>query len=233
MPERIPQSSVKRVAFKAYLASDHITPATGKTIAVTISKNGAAYANPSGGATNATEIGSGSYYVDLSTTDTGILGPLFVKCAEGTIDQVDALFEVAKATNAGFTALPDAAAAAAGGLPTVGTGSGQVNPSGGAVPVSGDLTTTMKTSVAAAVLASPTQKLQTDASGSVLISGSQVVPLTGNTANSVFDCLNAARAQGFGKWTLVGTSLTLYGPDGLTVVRTFTLDSATTPTQRS
>ncbi len=55
---------------------------------------------------------------------------------------------------------------------------------------------------------------------------------TSNTANTVGDCLNAARADGFGKWTLVGTTLTLYAPDGSTAVRTFTLDSATSPTQR-
>jgi hypothetical protein len=49
----------------------------------------------------------------------------------------------------------------------------------------------------------------------------------------VGDALNAARAQGFGKWVLSGTTLTLYAPDGATAVRTFTLDSATAPTQRS
>jgi hypothetical protein len=60
----------------------------------------------------------------------------------------------------------------------------------------------------------------------------QVVP-TANGPNSVGDCLNAARAQGFGRWQIVGTTLSLYGPDGTTVVRTLTLDSATAPTQRS
>ncbi len=94
MAEVIPQSTVKRVPFQAYLASDHITPATGKTIAVTISKNGAAYGNPSGGATNATAIGNGSYYVDLTTTDTGTNGPLLVRGAEGTIDDVIAFYAV-------------------------------------------------------------------------------------------------------------------------------------------
>lgn len=94
MAERIPQSVTIRVPLQAYLSSDHITPATGKTIAITISKNGASYGNPSGGATNATEIGSGSYYVDLSTTDSGTLGPLFVKGTEGTIDNVIAIYNV-------------------------------------------------------------------------------------------------------------------------------------------
>lgn len=60
----------------------------------------------------------------------------------------------------------------------------------------------------------------------------QAIP-TSNTAQTVGDALNAARAEGFGKWVLIGTTLTLYAGDGVTVVRTFTLDSATNPTQRS
>lgn len=58
------------------------------------------------------------------------------------------------------------------------------------------------------------------------------VPVS-NTAGTVGDALNAARAQGFGKWTLVGTALTLFAADGVTAVRTFTIDSATAPTSRT
>ena len=95
MTERIPQSTSKLVMFKAYLDSDHVTEATGKTIAITISKNGGAFGNPSGGATNATEISSGWYKVTLSTTDTGTLGPLAVRGAQADIDDVGVLLEVA------------------------------------------------------------------------------------------------------------------------------------------
>jgi len=130
MPERIPQSATIRVPLKAYLSSDHISDATGKTIACTISKNGAAFGNPSGGATNATEIGNGWYYVDLSTTDTGTVGPLLVRGTATSTDDVGCAYAVVKATNAGFTALPDAAAEASGGLYTRGTGAGQVNQDG-------------------------------------------------------------------------------------------------------
>jgi hypothetical protein len=94
MSEPIYQSVARRVPFKAFLASDHVTPATGKTIPVVISKNGGAFGNPSAGATNATAIASGWYYVDLSTTDTATLGPLIVRGAEGTIDDAEAVFEV-------------------------------------------------------------------------------------------------------------------------------------------
>lgn len=92
--DRISQSVAKRVVLKAFLASDHISPATAKTIAVVISKNGAAFGNPSAGATNATEIANGWYYVDLSTTDTGTLGPLIVRGTEGTIDATEIAFSV-------------------------------------------------------------------------------------------------------------------------------------------
>src|SRR4051812_1504913 len=89
MAERIPQSNALRVPLQAVLTSDHVTPATGKTLAITISKNGAAYANPAAGATNATEIGSGSYYVDLAAGDCNTLGPLTIK---GTASATDTVF---------------------------------------------------------------------------------------------------------------------------------------------
>ncbi len=65
----------------------------------------------------------------------------------------------------------------------------------------------------------------------VTIDTTQAIPTT-NTANTHGDCLNAARAQGFGKWVISGTTLNLYANDGTTVVKSFTLDSATAPTQR-
>lgn len=98
MPERIPQSATIRVPLQAYLSSDHVSAATGKTIVITISKNGAAYGNPSAGATNATEISSGSYYVDLSTTDTGTVGPLFVRGTASGMDDAVAIYDVGGVT---------------------------------------------------------------------------------------------------------------------------------------
>ncbi len=103
--ERIPQSVTVRVPIYAVLAADHATPATGKTIAITISKNGAAFGNPSGGATNATEIGLGWYYVDLSATDTGTLGPLLVSGSVALIDDTVNAYDVVSALNAGLANL--------------------------------------------------------------------------------------------------------------------------------
>jgi hypothetical protein len=77
--------STPRILLKLYLTGTG-TAATGKTVAVTISKNGAAFGNPSAGATNATEIANGWYYVDLSATDTGTNGPLIVRGTNADCD---------------------------------------------------------------------------------------------------------------------------------------------------
>lgn len=68
--------------------------------------------------------------------------------------------------------------------------------------------------------------------GTAQLDMTQAVP-TSNTGQTVGDALNAARAQGFGKWVISGTTLTLYAADGTTVVRSFTLDDGTNPTSRT
>lgn len=125
MSQDILQSTTIRVPLKAYLTSDHVTAATGKTLATVISRNMAAFGNPSAGATNATEVASGWYYADLSTTDTATLGPLIVRATAALTDDVEVVYNVVKATNRGMTGIPDAAAGANGGLPT-GDASGRV-----------------------------------------------------------------------------------------------------------
>jgi hypothetical protein len=60
----------------------------------------------------------------------------------------------------------------------------------------------------------------------------QSVP-TSNTAHTLGDALNAARAYGFGKWVISGATLSLYASDNTTVIKTFTLDSGSYPTSRT
>lgn len=67
--------------------------------------------------------------------------------------------------------------------------------------------------------------------GAVTLDLTQAVPAS-NSPGTVGEALAAARAQAFGKWTKSGTTLTLYAPDGTTVVRTFTLNDANAPTTR-
>jgi hypothetical protein len=134
MPERIPKSTAKKVVFRAIASSDHFTPATGKTIAITISKNGAtSFSNPNAGATNATEMASGFYKFDLDTTDTGTSGPLAWRAAGTGIDDVGDVYEVVNATNGGFTALPDTACTTNASLLTSGTGTDQISVASGRV----------------------------------------------------------------------------------------------------
>lgn len=54
-----------------------------------------------------------------------------------------------------------------------------------------------------------------------------------NVAQSIGDALNAARSSGFGRWTLNDRTLSLYAADNTTIVKTFTLNSSTFPTERS
>ncbi len=97
MPEKIDNGTTPRIPLYLVLSSDHLTPATGKTLAITISKNGAAFGNPSAGATNATEVASGWYYVDLSATDTGTNGPLIVLGTATACDNSTIAYTVATA----------------------------------------------------------------------------------------------------------------------------------------
>jgi len=83
-----------------------------------------------------------------------------------------------------------------------------------------------------AAAGTPAADPKPDQVGGAPVDMTQTVP-TANTAQTLGDSLNAARAQGFGKWVITGTSLVLYAGDGTTVVRTFTLDSSTAPTQRT
>lgn len=72
-------------------------------------------------------------------------------------------------------------------------------------------------------------------SGTMVLDLTQPVPVNGSAPNSVGDCLNAARAQGFGTWSLdsVRKTITLYAPDKTTVVRIFDLDSVVSPAVRT
>ena len=125
-------------------------PAAGLSPTVLLSKNGGAFASPSGAVT---EIANGFYKVAPNATDTGTLGPLALY-ATGTNAVPAAMiynivaYDPQSATNLGLSALPTASPASSGGLPTVGTGSGQINPNGsGAVPVSSGTVTTVSGNV--------------------------------------------------------------------------------------
>lgn len=132
-------NTTRPLLFLLVQSSDHITPLTGATPTVTISKNGGSFASPSGAVT---EIGNGVYKVAANATDAGTNGPLWLHATATSGDPCDERFEVVAfdpedSVHLGISALPNAAAAASGGLLTFGTGSGQINPDGiGNVPLS-------------------------------------------------------------------------------------------------
>jgi hypothetical protein len=110
-------------------SADHVTGKTGLSPTVTIRKVGGSFASPAG---SVTEIASGWYQVAGNATDSDTLGPLLLHATGTGADPTDTYFEVVAfdpqdTVRLGLTALPNAAAQAAGGLYTRGTGAGQIN----------------------------------------------------------------------------------------------------------
>jgi hypothetical protein len=91
---RVAQSTSYVVMLKVFLSNDHVTAATGKTVAITISKAGGAFGNPNAGATNATEVSSGWYKVTMDTTDTGTLGDLVVRGTATACDDTEQVIQI-------------------------------------------------------------------------------------------------------------------------------------------
>jgi len=73
------------------LSADHITPATGLSPTVTISKNGAAFAAPAG---TVAEVGNGWYKLTPSGADTTTNGLLLLHATAATADPADVMAEV-------------------------------------------------------------------------------------------------------------------------------------------
>ena len=117
----IQQSVAYTRAFLMISSTDHISPLTGATVTVNISKAGAAFGAAAG---TVTEIANGWYKVALTTVDTGTLGDLSYHCTATGGDPTDfadqiVAFNPLDSVRLGLTALPNASPAGAGGLGTV------------------------------------------------------------------------------------------------------------------
>ena len=117
--------------------NDHVTPATGKTVTVNLSKAGAAFAAAAG---TVTELSNGFYKVALTIADTGTLGDLGYNCTATGCDDTKFIDEIIAinlqdAVRAGMTALPNVVSGSAGAIPTTGTGANQIAVAAGAVTV--------------------------------------------------------------------------------------------------
>src|SRR3569623_12878 len=108
---RLPQSTAYTIMLKVFLSTDHSTPATGKTVAIVISKAGAAFANPNAGASNMTEVSNGWYKFALATQDTDTLGDLVFRATATGCDDAEDRAQVVNAATGGLTNL-DAAISA-------------------------------------------------------------------------------------------------------------------------
>ena len=133
-------STAYPLLFLLVSSSDHSSPVTGASPTVKISKGGAAGESPSGAVSEIDAVNMpGWYKVAGNATDTATLGPLALHATTTGADPCDTLFEVVAfdpqaSTNLGLSALPTANPTTAGGMITVGIGSGQANPSSGKIP---------------------------------------------------------------------------------------------------
>lgn len=210
MNVRKQNSTTHPMPFFMASSTDHVTGVTGITPVVTLSLDGGSFAAASGAVT---EIGNGWYSLAGNATDRANLGTFILHATGAGADASNSEWTIAPWDvfdgNLSLTSLNGVTTpGASGGLPLL------------------DSNTTVRSNMVEinGVAASTT--------GNVQIDMTQSVP-TSNTGQTVGDALNAARAQGFGKWTLSGTTLILYASDGTTAVRTFTLDSSTSPTSRT
>jgi hypothetical protein len=102
------QSSTAQVlTFLMVDSTDHVTPKTGLTPTVTLSKAGGSFASPAGAVS---EIGNGWYKVAGNATDTATLGSLILHATGTAADPTDREYEVVAfdpqaASNLGLTNL--------------------------------------------------------------------------------------------------------------------------------
>ena len=84
-------AATQPLVFLLVSSTDHISPVTGASPAVTISKAGAAFAAPAGAVSS---IGNGWYQVAGNAADTSALGPLLLHATAAGADPTDCLFPV-------------------------------------------------------------------------------------------------------------------------------------------
>lgn len=126
-------TSGTNLPFLMVLSSDHVSPATGLTPTVTLSKNCGAFASPAG---TVAEIANGWYKISGTglTTDTNTLGSLIIHATGSGADFTDMIpfnivaYNPQDATRLGLTQIPSA-----GTIPTVGTSANQISLNNGQV----------------------------------------------------------------------------------------------------
>jgi hypothetical protein len=109
MAYQLIQSVAATIVAKGYLATDHVTAATGFDPAIVISKNAGNFANPAAGASVMTEIQTtGWYSFALGAGDTGTVGPLIIRATHATMDDIEIVCQVVAANVVDNAAIADA-----------------------------------------------------------------------------------------------------------------------------
>ena len=222
---RLPQSVAYTAVFKLFLSSDHITAATGKTVAITISKAGAAFANPNAGASNATEISGGWYKFALDTTDTSTLGDLVLVGTATACDTADIVMYVVSATTGGASNL-DGTVSTRASQTSVDAVDDFLDTEIAAIKAKTDL---IPASPAATGDAMTLTAAYDFAMGSVAMTEAYAADGATPTPVQALYLIQQMLAD----FAIVSTTLTVRKLDGVATAATFTLDSATTPTAKT
>lgn len=215
-------------------STDHVTGITGATVTVTLSKNGGTYGAAAGAVA---EVGNGVYKLTPTSADTNTLGELAIHATATGADPADLLRQVVA-----FNPY-DLAALGLSRLDVAVSTRNSVVPDNATISAIAGYVDTEITDIRnrlpAALVGGRMDAnvgVNSDKTGySLNLAQALSAPAAtdGTQAHTLGEALNAARAQGFGKWTVVGTQLRLYAPDGVTIWRSFVLDSATVPTSRT
>jgi len=84
-------TDTKPLLFLLVASNDHISPKTGATPVVTLSKNGGEFAAPIG---DVVEVGQGWYAVEATAEDANTIGPLVLHATDTDADPTDVQFQV-------------------------------------------------------------------------------------------------------------------------------------------
>jgi hypothetical protein len=217
-------------------SADHISGKTGLTLTVTASKDGGAFASITPAVT---ERGNGWYNLALTTTHTDTVGDLAGHVTAVGADPADFVVQVF-----GFANSIDSnvVSMAAGAINTAAFAVGTTLPR---VTLADTLTTytgnTPQTGDAFARIGAAGAGLTALPSAATVVStllataGLTVRALdsVADASITVQDCLIAALCGVAGKESVASTTYMVKTPSTGTVIRTFTLDSATSPTSRT
>lgn len=221
---------------------------------ITVRKNGGSVANAAG---TVTEMEDGMYYYQATTGELDTEGFLIVRVVKTGAITFRALCQVVdydpyNNQNLGLGALPTSGVVltSVGNVIVGGYATGQ-DPATSVWGASTRTLTDFAFNVTVSSLTSPALSSIENQVWDALLSHhttansfgvgvnlnlSQNVPVSdvsAKTTQTVGDCLSVARADGAGSLVLSGTVETVYGPDGSQVVRTFNLNDAINPTQRT